>query len=218
MLSLIEGLIYVVEVRRPVDIQYCPISAGTLNELFNATVEMCDAQPATIAAWNKLMYFFKVESRRLKWLRKGHMTVGAGPIGHSQRPSSPPLSSESEYSKKAISDTDVPSGNDPATNAVAGGAPRIHSEDFSWVNWDGIEYHFSPNQADVVRRLWKALQTGVPSVHGKSLVSAGTVRNVFKIRGNEFHPAWKTMILPVPGVRNIFRLAPQTEGQSPPKE
>ncbi len=72
---------------------------------------------------------------------------------------------------------------------------RIHSEDFASVKWDGEEYSFSPMQAECVRILWEAWQSGAPAL-GQAYIlekvgsDSRRLRDLFKV-----HPAWGTMIV-----------------------
>jgi hypothetical protein len=80
-----------------------------------------------------------------------------------------------------------------------------HSQDFSSVRVNGVEYTFSPIQAACVKVLYEAWQNGTPDVSSSYLLSdiesdSRHIRDIFK-----FCPAWKTLI--VPGLaRGTYRL------------
>ena len=85
---------------------------------------------------------------------------------------------------------------DPRENQVQSPA---HSEDFRCVNWYGKVYSFTPGQAGVVRLLWQAWESGVPSCSSLAITDAAggdssRVRDIFKVTGAVMHPAFGTMI------------------------
>ncbi len=81
-----------------------------------------------------------------------------------------------------------------------------HSEDCSYLHWDGHDWHFKTDiQQAVVRLLVEAYEDGEPDVHQTDLLARAhtdckRLRDVFK-----HHPAWGIVI--VPGIKpGTFRL------------
>jgi hypothetical protein len=72
-------------------------------------------------------------------------------------------------------------------------------DDYSSVLWNGKTFHFSPEQARVVRVLHKAFKDGMPEMHQDRIASALSYSGIFRIekifrRGNEPHPAFNSLI------------------------
>jgi hypothetical protein len=88
-----------------------------------------------------------------------------------------------------------------------------YDDDFRFVNWYGIEYTFSVNQACCVQVMWEAAQIGTTAltaetIMDKGLGKVGRLRDVFKLAGDQgTHPAWGTMIIPVAGRKGMYRLS-----------
>lgn len=85
--------------------------------------------------------------------------------------------------------------------------PWHASPDYRTVTWYGDAYSFTPNQADVVKKLLEAWCKGIKALSKDALISGGDMRDVFKGHGSKaMHPAWKTMIGPVPKRRGMYQL------------
>ena len=93
----------------------------------------------------------------------------------------------------------------PRSERKLAASPPSHSDDFTSFNWFGTRYTFSQgNQAECVRVLWKAYDSGGHSLTqetiGKRIQSAATrfeLSKVFRSRkGGKYirHSAWGTMI------------------------
>ncbi len=99
-----------------------------------------------------------------------------------------------------------PGATPPPTRLKAPNLPR-HSEDFSYLHWDGHDWHFKTDiQQAVLRQLVTAYEDGEPDVHQIVLLARARsdckrLRDVFK-----HHPAWGVLIVPGPAP-GTFRLA-----------
>jgi hypothetical protein len=87
--------------------------------------------------------------------------------------------------------------------------PASHSPDFRSVNWFGMPYTFTTNQAKCIAILWRAWENGTPDVGGAAVVTDADAPHtrfvdVFKSKG-KMHPAWNTMI--VSQAKGAYRLA-----------
>ncbi len=89
---------------------------------------------------------------------------------------------------------DGPTEDLQASEDSTGKAPRAaHSQDFRSVQWYGVAYSFTKQQAAIIKILWDAWEAGTPDVGNDYLLEAiaGGKRLVDAFRDNS---AWNTMI------------------------
>jgi hypothetical protein len=125
-------------------------------------------------------------------------------------------------------DVEQNSDNSPVVSespdlSVANAEPS-YREECRYVDWFGIEYAFSPNQATVVKVLWEAAaasRTGIRSLTAIAILESAFGRNhmaplrdTFKRHGNSglrgpdrYHAAWRTMIVKTEGTKDMFQLS-----------
>ncbi|MDB5314016.1 MAG: hypothetical protein JWO38_8218 [Gemmataceae bacterium] len=85
-----------------------------------------------------------------------------------------------------------------------------HSPDFATVRWRGQDYHFTKNQAPIIRALYQAWEKGASGLSSDYLLklsdtNSSEIRDVFRGRG-KMHPAWGKMFFEIQGRRGIYRL------------
>lgn len=97
----------------------------------------------------------------------------------------------------------------PLTAVPAAPVQARHSPDYRTVHWCGVEHHFTPNQAAVVKNLWDAWESGTPEMSQAALLEAANsqqnrLSHVFRNHKGLLHMAWDTMI--VSPRKGIYRL------------
>lgn len=104
---------------------------------------------------------------------------------------------------------------EPMADKGSKGPIPVHSPDFRSVNWYGVDYEFTPNQAACVKVLWEAFEVGIGSMGELEILDraglyTGRLYNVFrnKIKGTcrvEPHNALNHMIVKG-GTSGTYRL------------
>lgn len=111
-------------------------------------------------------------------------------------------------------------GSDPKPDGVfdASEQSRVHSANFTSVKWDGVEFVFTTNQANCIRVLWQALESGATTLSGVEVLErAGVNRSddrldqVFRSQAG-LHPAWKVMV--ESPQKGKYRLYGKTHGKA----
>ena len=75
------------------------------------------------------------------------------------------------------------------------GMEVAHSDDFREVRWHGVQYRFTPTQAQCVKVLWNNWERGTPEVGDATVLeladsNSGRLDHVFRSAGQRFHEAW----------------------------
>ena len=108
---------------------------------------------------------------------------------------------------------DLPEAN-ATEDSVEDKLTLTHTENFETVNWKGITYHFSAKQREAFEALFDAHRRNVNGVSTETLTDGKRLRDVFrkkvKVDGklkSIDHPCWNVLIVPVQGIKGMFRLA-----------
>ena len=99
-------------------------------------------------------------------------------------------------------------GGAPPAQGPAENDKYAHSDDFRSVLWFGQRYTFSAKQAACVKVLWEHWVNKTPEVGGDYLLEAAEAAAVRMSLIFRDHPAWNTMIVAVPKMKNLYRLNP----------
>ncbi len=226
--SLLQGLLYIVQCRRPVDVRGSAIQPETISKAIDATIRLDDQSFERFHAWLTEVFKFIAEVSQLKRQKEEHRRMLPGDLisfDLKRRLQSPEGELLQDLTKlvAAFDEDDA----DKTINADSGSYKSIddslrasfsHSEHFDSVNWFGNEHRFTVKQAAAVRVLWEAWEAGKPAVVGSELIDAAEsegdrVRDIFK-SGSQLNPAWGTMIKKVPRSKNHFQLSPPTNPES----
>lgn len=211
--SLLDGLTFVVDHRRPLDVRVSPVHYDSLRTAMQATSNLDDSLIDTHHRWQEAMNTLVAEFKRMSRLKKEHKNMRPGDLisfDLKQRllnyvhESAPKWYGALEELEAEIRDETASETQRKETSGAAGFRPVTvpkfsHSEHFDSVNWYGIPYSFNAKQAAVVKTLWEAWEAGRPSVLDVDLIAAAgsdgsRVRDIFK-SGRILHPAWGTMIV-----------------------
>jgi hypothetical protein len=87
------------------------------------------------------------------------------------------------------------------TDPVVDGRDGPVTADFRNFRLHGVVYPFTPNQAAVLRAFWEARQAGAAEFAAATAltnadVNSNRLRDVFKARNGEMHPAWNCLFRP----------------------
>jgi hypothetical protein len=93
------------------------------------------------------------------------------------------------------------------------GSAIVCAPDYATMRVGDREYHFQARQRGVIRVLFEAYQRGEAGVSGAALLESARVegkrvRDVFKVRAKEMHPAWGTLVRHVGGSKDIYQINP----------
>jgi len=128
--------------------------------------------------------FQVAEFERTRWEVLRRFATGVGPLEQAHDVGAQNRDSGSSQGRHT-------EGDRPGT------PPPSHSPDFRSVNWYGVPYSFTANQAPAVRMLYEAYQSGAPEIGDDTLLAAidpesqrDRLRDVFRDCD-----AWGTMIV-----------------------
>lgn len=78
--ALLDGLIFIVQHRRPIDIESSPIQARTLNDLILATIQLRESHPETVQNWMERTTLLVAEFNRFGRYQTHHRSKNIGSI------------------------------------------------------------------------------------------------------------------------------------------
>jgi|GEM_PF-6975566 len=100
--------------------------------------------------------------------------------------------------------------DDHTTTTPNDAADFTHTENFESVSACGTTYYFTTAQRSIIETLYDAHRRGELGVATESMIEGSKLRDKFRTtRGKkkELHPAWGTLIVPVPDRRGLFKLS-----------